>query len=59
MGLFSGFSIISGIELIVFVVNFLYRTVAHFTERLLNKNDDEDIKDKPKMALETTQTTDV
>ena len=59
MGLFSGFSIISGIELIVFVVNFLYRTVAHFLERLLNKNDDEDIKDKPKMALETTQTTNV
>ena len=39
MGLFSGFSIISGIEIIFFVAKCLFKVVAHCKERYLNQND--------------------
>ena len=64
MGLFSGFSIISGIEIIFFVAKFLYRSVAHLKERYFNRTDNEnsgneDINKKPTMRPETAQNTDV
>ena len=39
MGLFSGFSIISGIEIIFFVAKFLYKSVIHCKEIYLQRND--------------------
>ena len=33
MGLFSGFSIISGVEIIFFVAKFLYKSVTYCKER--------------------------
>ena len=39
MGLFSGFSIISGIEIIFFLAKFLYRGVAHLIGRYINQTD--------------------
>ena len=64
MGLFSGFSIISGIEIIFFVAKFLYRGVAHLKERYFNRtdnenNDNEDINKEPTMRPKTAQNTDV
>ena len=41
MGLFSGFSIISGIEIIFFVVKFLYKGAAHLKERYFSLTDNE------------------
>ena len=38
MGLFSGFSIISGVEIIFFAAKFLYKMVAHCRERQLDQN---------------------
>ena len=40
MGLFSGFSIISGIEIIFFVAKFLYKSVAQCKERYGVKDND-------------------
>ena len=51
MGLFSGFSIISGIEIIFFVGKILYKSVVRCKERYWNKDldenkiDDEDVND--------------
>ena len=51
MGLFSGFSIISGVEIIFFVAKFLYKGVAHCKEKFGGKDNDkskienEDVKD--------------
>ena len=51
MGLFSGFSIISGIEIIFFVGKFLYKSVVRCKERYWNKDldenkiEDEDVND--------------
>ena len=64
MGLFSGFSIISGIEIIFFVAKFLYRGVAHLKESYLNQTDNEnrgneEINKEPTMRPETAQNTDV
>ena len=64
MGLFSGFSIISGIEIIFFVAKFLYRGVAHLKERYFNRTDNEnsgneDINKEPTMRPKTAQNTDV
>ena len=64
MGLFSGFSIISGIEIIFFLAKFLYRGVAHFKERYFNQDDkensdNEDINKEPTMRPETAQNTNI
>ena len=40
MGLFSGFSIISGIEIVFFVAKFLFKVVAHCKERYLQYQND-------------------
>ena len=40
MGLFSGFSIISGVEIIFFVAKFLYKSIAHCKEKLGGKDTD-------------------
>ena len=40
MGLFSGFSIISGVEIIFFVAKFLYKNVAHCRERYGGRDND-------------------
>ena len=51
MGLFSGFSIISGIEIIFFVAKFLYKSVTYCKERYggrdndKNKIDNEEVND--------------
>ena len=64
MGLFSGFSIISGVEIIFFVAKFLYRGVAHLKGRYLNQTDNEnsgneEINKEPTMRPETAQNSDV
>ena len=58
MGLFSGFSIISGVEIIFFVAKFLYKSVTYCKERyggrpsdndknkIENEDDNEDKKDE-------------
>ena len=49
MGLFSGFSIISGVEIIFFVAKFLYKSVTYCKERYggrpsdTNKLENEDV----------------
>ena len=54
MGLFSGFSIISGVEIIFFVVKFLYKSVIYYKERYggkdnnKNKIENEDVSDDKK-----------
>ena len=40
MGLFSGFSIISGIEIVFFVAKCLFKVVAHCKERYLQGQND-------------------
>ena len=51
MGLFSGFSIISGVEIIFFLAKFLYKGVLHCKEKYGFKDNDkskienEDVKD--------------
>ena len=47
MGLFSGFSIISGVEIIFFVAKFLYKTVAHCKEKYGGKDkiENEDVNE--------------
>ena len=40
MGLFSGFSIISGVEIIFFVGKFLYKGVLHCKEKYGEKDND-------------------
>ena len=40
MGLFSGFSIISGIEIVFFVAKFLFKVVAHCNKRYLQGQND-------------------
>ena len=47
MGLFSGFSIISGVEIIFFVAKFLYKGFLHCKEKYGGKSkiENEDIKD--------------
>ena len=64
MGLFSGFSIISGIEIIFFVAKFLYRGVAHLKGRYPNQDnhensDNEESNNEPTMRPKTAQNTDV
>ena len=52
MGLFSGFSIISGVEIIFFVANFLYKRVAYCKKKQSDKksvgkeNQNEDTSDE-------------
>ena len=63
MGLFSGFSIISGIEIIFFVAKFLYRGGAHLKRRYLKRTDNEAFiersNNEPTMRPETAQNNDV
>ena len=51
MGLFSGFSIISGIEIVFFLAKLLYKSVTHCKEKYVgrdndkNKIENEDVND--------------
>ena len=49
MGLFSGFSIISGIEIIFFLAKFFYKSIARCKEMISNKDKnvkvDENVED--------------
>ena len=55
MGLFSGFSIISGIEIVFFVAKCLFKVVAHCKERYLQQNNqDADKKESKHSDNETT-----
>ena len=42
MGLFSGFSIISGIEIIFFVAKFLFKSLINFMDKYRNQDDNND-----------------
>ena len=42
MGLFSGFSIISGIEIIFFVAKFLSKSLINFMDKYRNQDDNND-----------------